>query len=117
MLFSADKSLASGPGAFFKDMPSKPILTLGMDPPESWLVESVKTHYDLDNIHLEEVERGVDSDFELEYLLLEGHCYDSQTGQPPRGLQYTLGTKTHPDQVDTIVMANLVSFTSLLSCV
>ncbi|ELU12397.1 hypothetical protein CAPTEDRAFT_227323 [Capitella teleta] len=110
VLFSADKSLASGPGAFFKDMPSKPILTLGMDPPESWLVESVKTHYDLDNIHLEEVERGVDSNFELEYLLLEGHCYDSQTGQPPRGLQYTLGTKTHPDQVDTIVMANLGYF-------
>jgi UDP-glucose:glycoprotein glucosyltransferase len=73
MTFSVDSQVASGPGAFFKDMPSKPVLTVGMDPPESWLVESVRTQYDLDNIHLEEVDdRGVDADFELEYLLLEG---------------------------------------------
>ncbi len=37
-----------------------------------------------------------------------GHCYDSQTGQPPRGLQFILGTNSTPAIVDTIVMANLV---------
>jgi len=55
-------------------MPETPLLTLGMDPPESWLVEAVKTPYDLDNIYLEEVESGVPANFELEYLLLEGTC-------------------------------------------
>lgn len=31
------------------------------------------------------------------------------TEQPPQGLQFTLGTKSNPAVVDTIVMANLVS--------
>ena len=52
----------------------------------------------------------VGSDFELEYLLLEGHCFEQQTGNPPRGLQVTLGTDRHPVLVDTIVMANLGYF-------
>jgi len=37
-----------------------------------------------------------------------GHCYDSLTGNPPRGLQFVLGTNSTPAIVDTIVMANLV---------
>jgi len=49
------------------------------------------------------------AEYELEYILLEGHCFDVTTGQPPRGLQFTLGTKNKPVMVDTIVMANLVS--------
>lgn len=51
----------------------------------------------------------VAAEYELEYLLLEGHCYDITTGQPPRGLQFTLGTSANPVIVDTIVMANLVN--------
>jgi UDP-glucose:glycoprotein glucosyltransferase len=43
-------------------------------------------------------------------LLLEGHCYDSVNMNPPRGLQMTLGTKSNPVVVDTIVMANLGYF-------
>lgn len=50
----------------------------------------------------------VAAEYELEYLLLEGHCFDVTTGQPPRGLQFTLGTASDPVIVDTIVMANLV---------
>ena len=53
-------------------------------------------------------ESSVHADFELEYLLLEGHCFDATTSQPPRGLQFTLGTEKQPALVDTIVMANLV---------
>ena len=49
----------------------------------------------------------VHSEFELEYLLLEGHCFEAYTGNPPRGLQLTLGTKNQPIVMDTIVMANL----------
>ena len=41
-------------------------------------------------------------------MTLTGHCYDSTSGQPPRGLQFILGTKNTPAVVDTIVMANLV---------
>lgn len=31
------------------------------------------------------------------------------TEQPPQGLQFTLGTRSNPAVVDTVVMANLVS--------
>lgn len=55
----------------------------------------------------------VAAEYELEYLLLEGHCYDITTGQPPRGLQFTLGTSANPTIVDTIVMANLVNNQSI----
>lgn len=51
--------------------------------------------------------------FELEHILLEGHCFDDMTGSPPRGLQFTLGTLTNPNRYDTIVMANLVSNSSV----
>ena len=56
MTFKADGSLTLGPSARFTDLPQKSLLTLGMQPPESWLVESVRTQYDLDNILLEEVQ-------------------------------------------------------------
>lgn len=51
----------------------------------------------------------VTAEYELEHLLLEGHCFDLSTGQPPRGLQFTLGMSRDPLMYDTIVMANLVS--------
>ncbi|XP_038608579.1 UDP-glucose:glycoprotein glucosyltransferase 1 [Tachyglossus aculeatus] len=108
--FMADNSFAPGPIAKFLDMPQSPLFTLNLNTPESWMVESVRTPYDLDNIYLEEVDNVVAAEYELEYLLLEGHCYDITTGQPPRGLQFTLGTSANPVTVDTIVMANLGYF-------
>lgn len=116
--FVLEPELASGtkrefplpPGASFLEMPDYPLLTLNMNTPESWLVEAVSSSYDLDNIHLKDVEDVVAAEYELEYLLLEGHCFDVSTGQPPRGLQFTLGTKNNPVKVDTIVMANLGYF-------
>lgn len=50
------------------------------------------------------------SEFELEYLLLEGHAWDTALGTPPRGLQLVLGTRDRPETMDTIVMANLGYF-------
>ncbi|XP_046319674.1 UDP-glucose:glycoprotein glucosyltransferase 1 isoform X2 [Marmota monax] len=108
--FTSDNSFAKGPIAKFLDMPQSPLFTLNLNTPESWMVESVRTPYDLDNIYLEEVDSIVAAEYELEYLLLEGHCYDITTGQPPRGLQFTLGTSADPVIVDTIVMANLGYF-------
>ncbi|XP_006903007.1 PREDICTED: UDP-glucose:glycoprotein glucosyltransferase 1-like, partial [Elephantulus edwardii] len=108
--FTSDNSFAKGPIAKFLDMPQSPLFTLNLNTPEGWMVESVRTPYDLDNIYLEEVDSIVSAEYELEYLLLEGHCYDITTGQPPRGLQFTLGTSANPVIVDTIVMANLGYF-------
>ncbi|XP_064638451.1 UDP-glucose:glycoprotein glucosyltransferase 1-like isoform X2 [Lineus longissimus] len=107
--FKLEKTV-TGPIATFSNLPHKPLLTMNFNPPQSWLVESVRTPYDLDNIYLEEIETGVNAHYELEYLLLEGHCYDTATGTPPRGLQFTLGTTKNPIMFDTIVMANLGYF-------
>lgn len=95
----------------FRNLPSSSLLTLNMATPENWLVESVRTPYDLDNIHLAELpDNNVWAEFELEHLLLEGHCFDITNGSPPRGLQFVLGTQNRPALFDTIVMANLGYF-------
>lgn len=66
-------------------------------------------NYDVsDCVLCSQVSGVVNAEYELEYLLLEGHCFDLSTGQPPRGLQFTLGMKQEPLMHDTIVMANLV---------
>ena len=41
-------------------------------------------------------------------MFVIGHGSDASTMQPPRGLQFILGTNRTPAMVDTIVMANLV---------
>uniref|UniRef100_A0A8D2IS59 UDP-glucose ceramide glucosyltransferase-like 1 n=1 Tax=Varanus komodoensis TaxID=61221 RepID=A0A8D2IS59_VARKO len=92
--FTVDNLFVPGPVAKFLDMPQSPLFTLNLNTPESWMVESVRTSYDLDNIYLEEKGTAM--------ILLQ----DS----PPRGLQFTLGTSTNPILVDTIVMANLGYF-------
>lgn len=53
--FTAEKHLIPGPVAKFLDMPQSPLFTLNLNTPESWMVESVRASYDLDNIYLEEV--------------------------------------------------------------
>lgn len=108
--FSEDGKQLPGPMARFNNMPLSPLLTQNYHVPENWLVEVVRSVYDLDNIRLENVESNVHSEYELEYLLLEGHCFEQTAGSPPRGLQITLGTESNPVIVDTIVMANLGYF-------
>uniref|UniRef100_A0A182RZF1 UDP-glucose:glycoprotein glucosyltransferase n=1 Tax=Anopheles funestus TaxID=62324 RepID=A0A182RZF1_ANOFN len=108
--FTKDGRLSAGPSAKFVGLPANPLLTQSLNVPENWLVEVVRSVYDLDNIKLSEINGPVHSEYELEYLLLEGHCFDSTTGSPPRGLQITLGTEDRPIIVDTIVMANLGYF-------
>ncbi|KAJ8012704.1 hypothetical protein DPEC_G00045650 [Dallia pectoralis] len=108
--FLGNESVSAGPVAHFLELPESPLLTLNMITPESWMVEAVRSPYDLDNIHLQEVKGVVMAEYELEHLLLEGHCFDLTTGQPPRGLQFTLGMSQDPLMQDTIVMANLGYF-------
>ena len=104
-----DVNLEIEPSASFRHVPETPILTLGMVTPESWMVEAVQSIYDLDNIHLADVPVGVNAHFELQYLLIEGQCFD-ETQSYPRGLQLTLGTNQTKNMFDTIVMANLGYF-------
>ncbi|XP_011341647.1 UDP-glucose:glycoprotein glucosyltransferase isoform X1 [Ooceraea biroi] len=107
--FTAEGDI-SGSIAKFTKLPTSSLLTQYIHAPENWLVEVVRSVYDLDNIKLDNVAMGVHSEFELEYLLLEGHCFEAVMGNPPRGLQFTLGTENQPVMVDTIVMANLGYF-------
>uniref|UniRef100_G1S3W9 UDP-glucose ceramide glucosyltransferase-like 1 n=3 Tax=Catarrhini TaxID=9526 RepID=G1S3W9_NOMLE len=90
LMSGANDVSSFGPVAKFLDIPESPLLILNMITPEGWLVETVHSNCDLDNIHLKDVRQ----------------CLDKVTEQPPRGLQFTLGTKNKPVVVDTIVMAN-----------
>jgi UDP-glucose:glycoprotein glucosyltransferase len=93
------------PFAYFHNMPQSPILTMNMHSPESWMVEAVRSPYDLDNICLKDIDNdGANGEFELEYLVLEGHAFDVLSGQSPRGLQFNLGTASNPVMYDTIGM-------------
>uniref|UniRef100_A0A336KG93 CSON010503 protein n=1 Tax=Culicoides sonorensis TaxID=179676 RepID=A0A336KG93_CULSO len=105
-----DGKLVDGPVAKFIGLPAESLLTQNLNVPENWLVEVVRSVYDLDNIKLADINGPVHSVYELEYLLLEGHCFDSTTGAPPRGLQFILNTKDNRKSVDTLVMANLGYF-------
>ncbi|KRY68048.1 UDP-glucose:glycoprotein glucosyltransferase 1 [Trichinella pseudospiralis] len=108
--FAEDGSLKTQPSARFSALPQKQLFTLNILAPQSWMVESVEAVYDLDNIKMEEVKGDVMAKFQLEYILLEGRCFDERSGSPPRGLQFTLGTFQEPFMFDTIVMANLGYF-------
>lgn len=106
--FSPTDHSVSGPKAIFASMPLSKTLTMNLDVPEPWLVEPTITMYDLDNILLENLGdmRTLQAVFELEALLLTGHCSEKDH-DPPRGLQLILGTKQKPHLVDTLVMSNL----------
>ncbi|XP_061827435.1 UDP-glucose:glycoprotein glucosyltransferase 2 isoform X3 [Nerophis lumbriciformis] len=108
--FLANDTVSAGPVARFIELPESPLLTLNMITPEGWMVQALRSPYDLDNIHLQEVSGAVTAEYELEHILLEGHCFDLSTGQPPRGLQFTLGMSRDLLMYDTIVMANLGYF-------
>jgi UDP-glucose:glycoprotein glucosyltransferase len=97
------------PSAVFDRLPVANILTLGIDAHPSWVVTPKDSVHDLDNIKLDKPGiSSVDAGFELENILVEGHCFDAATSGPPRGLQFVLGTAT--SETDTIVMANLGYF-------
>ncbi|CDO97566.1 unnamed protein product [Coffea canephora] len=106
--FSSIDDTVYGPKAFFANMPLSKTLTMNLDVPEPWLVEPVIAIHDLDNILLENLgdARTLQAVFELEALVLTGHCSEKDH-EHPRGLQLILGTKSTPHLVDTLVMANL----------
>ncbi|KAL6515179.1 hypothetical protein OROHE_018811 [Orobanche hederae] len=106
--FNSTDHTIHGPKAFFANMPLSKTLTMNLDVPEPWLVQPLVAIHDLDNILLENLAdtRTLQAVFELEALVLTGHCSEKDE-EPPRGLQLILGTKNTPHLVDTLVMANL----------
>ena len=59
-----------GPLALFENMPQSPLLTMSMDTPLGWMVEAVRSPYDLDNIRLQEVLNHICFSAHLSYRLL-----------------------------------------------
>lgn len=101
--------------AQFHRLPEDTLLSLDLDVPNAWLAMPLASVHDLDNIKLGDLPpgertQGIDSVFELTKILVEGHCIDAKSKQPPRGLQFILGSSSYPNLVDTIVMANLGYF-------
>lgn len=47
--------LSPGPIAKFTNLPTSVLFTQAMHVPENWLVESIRSPYDLDNIKLDDV--------------------------------------------------------------
>ena len=81
--------------AKFTGLPPDKTLTLHMEAPENWLVESHVASYDLDNLRLEDLgEKGhMSAEFQLEALMIQGSCTDmggSHRDRHPRGLQMDL---------------------------
>eukprot|EP00111_Clytia_hemisphaerica_P002468 TCONS_00007064-protein len=110
LTFDINGNLKNDQEAIFKNLPHSALLTLIMDTPQSWMIAARGSNQDLDNIFLGQANELVYGDFELEHIIIEGHASDANTHQPPRGLQFVLGTQKQPDQFDTIVMANLGYF-------
>jgi UDP-glucose:glycoprotein glucosyltransferase len=103
------------PTAYFANLPEDPLYTLGTEEIKSWHITPKLANYDLDNILLKSIDKsqredGVSAIFELEYILVDGHCRDMSSQGPPRGLQFVLGSATALNMTDTIVMANLGYF-------
>ncbi|KAI8096232.1 UDP-glucose:glycoprotein glucosyltransferase-domain-containing protein [Halteromyces radiatus] len=115
-----DQQQRNIPTAYFDDLPTEALYTLGVETIDPWHVTVKEANVDLDNIQLQTLAtsdshssskgQGVSAVYELERILVEGHCIDATDQHPPRGLQFTLGTDSHPAMTDTIVMANLGYF-------
>lgn len=59
LTFTASGALSSGPGVKFQNLPETPVLTMHYHIPDNWLIEPVKSVYDLDNIKLANVDGSI----------------------------------------------------------
>ena len=109
---------AVAPKAEFNDLPRKHVLTLRIDAPEPWNVQSSKAAQDVDNLKCTESSCGDTPEagdvtaigYTLKSLLAAGQCFDVRERKPPNGLQLTLRRLGGSEAVDTLVMQNLGYF-------
>lgn len=93
-------------------MPESVLLNLEMDVHQAWLAFAKEARQDLDNIRLADLssadrKSGIKAVFELESLVIEGHCRDMSDGTPPRGLELELLEQGGHYRADSLVMANM----------
>ena len=113
---------ASFSGAVFKNIPRQHTLTVRVDAPEAWNVQSYKAAQDIDNLKCDARRCGdVPGDphertviaYRIKNLLIAGQCFqDFETNPvPPNGLQLVLSWINGDGQLehysDTLVMQNL----------
>ncbi len=101
------------PTAYFEDLPVEPLYTLGVETTNAWHVTVREANMDLDNILLTSLkgsQTGVSAIYELESILIEGHCLDSATRAAAHGLQFEIASPSKSEKKDTLVMANLGYF-------
>ena len=67
LTFTASGALTSGSGVKFNQLPEQPIFTMHYHIPDNWLIEPVKSVYDLDNIKLANVEGSVGKNYEFQF--------------------------------------------------
>jgi UDP-glucose:glycoprotein glucosyltransferase len=67
----------------FNNLPTSLLLTMHMDTPQSWVVQAIRSVYDLDNIMLKDMgkETRLSATFELQHILAEGKAHDTCTSQ------------------------------------
>ena len=122
--FEDDGAQTIGAGAIFTQLPSTPILTLGMHTLNSWMISPETAIYDLDNIVLADLGKAstLYAEYGLRHLLAQGSCVshtNSTEGEEggyamegvASGLELLLGeNKLNPHVADTVVMENLGYF-------
>eukprot|EP00211_Chloroparvula_japonica_P000630 CAMPEP_0119155992 /NCGR_PEP_ID=MMETSP1310-20130426/52027_1 /TAXON_ID=464262 /ORGANISM="Genus nov. species nov., Strain RCC2339" /LENGTH=1475 /DNA_ID=CAMNT_0007148599 /DNA_START=154 /DNA_END=4581 /DNA_ORIENTATION=+ len=95
-------------GVKFSTLPTEVLLTLEIETPPTWMVQSTHAQYDLDNIRIGDVsDKKLAVTYELSHILIEGQCEDEETKQTPQGLQLYLGDLGNPHMQDTIVMLTM----------
>ncbi|KAG0356409.1 hypothetical protein BG005_004658 [Podila minutissima] len=115
LTFDSETGNLVAPTAYFAGLPQPTLLTLGVDVNPAWVVTSKVCIHDLDNLKLSSLTgasrtTGVQAEFELQNILVEGFARDISQKVPPKGAQFILGTKAVPHVADTLVMANMGYF-------
>ena len=94
------------PSLQFSALPRNLVFTVHLDVPEMWLVNTIETNQDLDNLILgnAQIVNTVEVEFRIEALMVTGHCINYGKREHPQGLQLVLG------RAETLVMSNLGYF-------
>ncbi|KAE9044692.1 UDP-glucose:glycoprotein glucosyltransferase [Phytophthora rubi] len=117
-LFDKKSSLAAT-NVEFRKLPVHPILTMKIETPEAWNVQTLDAGDDLDNLRVDpdsptDVKSTTSAVFRLESLLVYGQCRDMTFNMysPPNGLQLVLEREVGAQLLhrDTLVMKNLGYF-------
>eukprot|EP00602_Paraphysomonas_sp_CaronLab_P013244 CAMPEP_0185040580 /NCGR_PEP_ID=MMETSP1103-20130426/38799_1 /TAXON_ID=36769 /ORGANISM="Paraphysomonas bandaiensis, Strain Caron Lab Isolate" /LENGTH=1608 /DNA_ID=CAMNT_0027579943 /DNA_START=104 /DNA_END=4931 /DNA_ORIENTATION=- len=112
----------TSPTAQFKNLPKQHTLTVRIDSPEAWNVQSYRAVQDIDNLKCDSRMCGditgsenTAVSYKIKNLLIAGQCFENinTNPTPPNGLQLVLNTRGENGVTkfsDTLVMQNLGYF-------